>query len=351
MSYLQKITAVLFFSLVFVAEAMASNPLYTVDVKVDVTDVNASEAREKAMNSANRQAFEIIVKKITTSGQASELLRLSDKQILNFIKEMAVISEKSSNVRYIADLQVTVNEDILKSYLSEKEIKTVVEAASKVVIVPVFRNYESDKPLLWEENNPWRKAWESNPPRNSLVTVNSLKYMPEVTADAALAYDSVALETVRLNNNANDVYVLDAVFDGIDGLKISVSSLKNAVNAGEIIRIPGDRNQPEELFARAIDEVRMRIENKIKSQNIADSQMQSSIDVLYNYTALTDWINVEKSLKNIAYIRDLQLIAMTPGIVQFRIDFIGSEDKIMQSIRDKGMNLTAYESIYQLADN
>lgn len=348
MSYLKTFFAVLILSLAVSAEAAAADAVYTVDVSVDVTDVNAAKAREKAMTSANRKAFETVVRKLTTSQQAAPLLNLSDNQILNFIKEVSVVSEKSSNVRYIADLTVTINENILKSYMAEKEIQSVVAASSKVVIVPVFRAFETDKPLLWEDDNVWRKAWENKAPRNSLITITSLPYFGGINADAALSFNNEALETVRLNNNANDVYVADAVFDGIDGLKINLSSLNSSTNAVETIRVAGDRNLPDDLFARAIDEVSSKIENKIKIRNIAENQMQTSIDVIYNFSSLSDWVSAEKSIRSIPYVRNLQVTAMTTGKVQFRLEFVGTDEKMLQALRGKGLYLQEFSNFYQM---
>lgn len=343
--------ALIYVSLAVVWPAKAEESLYTVDVNVDVTDVNAAKAREKAMVSANRKAFEIVVRKLTTAQGASSLLALSDDKIINFIKEVSVVSEKSSNVRYIADLKVTISEPILKAYMNEKDISAVVATASKVIVIPVFREFEADKPLLWEESNLWRKAWENKQARNSLVSIrsipaNSISYA-EIDAEKALAFDAAALQDVALNNNASDVYVADAVYDGIDGLKVKLYSLKSN-NAGETISIPGDRNMRDDLFARAIDEISAKIENKIKAANIAENQFSSSIEVVYNFNSISEWIKTEKLLKTIAYVRKIQVEAMGANKVQFKLEFVGSDDKVWSALRAKGFNLKDYNGFYLL---
>lgn len=351
MSCLKFLFAVFAAVLAVVLPAQAEDSLYTVDVNVDVTDVNAAQAREKAMVAANRKAFETVVRKLTTSQGSSSLLRLSDDKIINFIKEVSVVSEKSSNVRYLADLKVTVSEPILKAYMNEKDIQSVVAAASKVVVIPVFREFEADRPLLWEDNNIWRKAWENKAPRNSLVKINSIPLTDisraEIDADKALAFDAQALQEVALNNNASDVYVADAVYDGIDGLKVKLYSLKSS-NAGEILIVPGDRNMSDDLFARAIDEVSSKIENKVKAANIAESQLMSSIEVVYNFNSISEWIRTEKSLRTIAYVRNIQVEAMGAGKVQFKLEFVGSDDKVWAALRNKGFNLKDYGGFYLL---
>lgn len=348
MFYLPRIAAGLLLAFLVCSEARAASSFYDVEVRVDVTDVNAAKAREKAMATANRKAFETVVGRLTTSRQASDLLGLSDQQLLNFIKEISVVSEKSSNVRYIADLLVTVNEDILKSYLSEKEVQTAVEASAKVTVIPVFHPFETDKPMLWEDENLWLKAWNERQSGNSPVSVTALKISSDISAEQAVVYDTEALESVRLNNNASDVYVLDAFYDGIDGLKIKMSSLKNADNAFETISVPGDKNQPEILFAQAVEAVSEHIENKIKEQNIAENQLLAGIDVVYDFSSLSDWVRTEKDVKSLPHVRDLSITAMTPGRVQFRLDYSGSDENISKELFSKGMVLKNYENIYQL---
>lgn len=94
--------------------------LYDAEISVDVTSENASVAREKAMSEANRQALMLVAGRLTTKEGASVLNHLNDNQVLNFIKEVTVESEKVSDVRYLAQLKISINGDILKAYLSEK---------------------------------------------------------------------------------------------------------------------------------------------------------------------------------------------------------------------------------------
>lgn len=136
---------------------------YNAEITVDVTAENASVAREKAMTEANRQAYTAVAKRVTTADGVRRLNELNDAQILNFIKEVSIISEKASNVRYIATLNVAVNEHILKTYMQENDIPFVIGSVANVLIIPTFREFKTDAPMLWEADNLWRKAWEQNP--------------------------------------------------------------------------------------------------------------------------------------------------------------------------------------------
>ncbi len=325
-----------------------TNPLYTAEILVDVTADNASIAREKAMSQANRKAFLAIAARLTTASNVSSLSQLTDKQILNFIKEVSIISEKASDVRYIANLNVVVNENIFKDYMREKSISYAVGSNANILVIPTFREFSSDKPVLWEDNNPWRKAWEEKPHQQGLITFLSLPNNPEnisaINADQALSFDGIALDKVGRLNGSADIYVADATYNGIEGLNITLRSYRNGTE--ETISVMGDRSP--QLFEDAITEVTARINSKMKQQDIVDSQQKLEITVLYKYNNIGEWIKLEKDLKTIGIIDLISVDAIGNGKVQFKIHFVGSEDKLLRALRDKYYNLKNFGSFYNI---
>ena len=116
-----KICYFLFWLTVFAFPGAAADNYFSI-VDVDVTDVNAAVAREKAMAQANRTAVNEAAAKYTDSKGMELVHSLSSEQILYFVKEATVLEEKSSNVRYIAELKVTVQDELLRQYLQEKGV-------------------------------------------------------------------------------------------------------------------------------------------------------------------------------------------------------------------------------------
>ncbi len=349
---LRKFFAYFFVSLFFCSVASAADNVYTVDVSVDVTAENAAVAREKAMSAANRKAFETVVRKITVSQADAVLSALDDGQILNFIKEVSVVSEKTSSVRYMADLKVAINEAVLKAYLREKEIGTVVEDTSRIMVIPLFREFDTDEPMLWESNNLWRQAWMQKGPSNSLVQIFSI---PESGANYALIdakkaerFDANALEQLMRQNDARDVYVLDAVYDGIEGLKVKMTSYRHSSNAYETIKIAGDRSLPEELFKKAVDEVNAKIENGIKKTSVVESQQSEEIVVVFSYNGLREWLAMESRVRDIPYVKKLFVDAMGNNKVQFRISFVGGFDNLQNALNSRFLTLKEYDGFYTL---
>ena len=256
--------ALMLFSSPLRAEDMS---LYDVEIRVDITAENASAAREKAMSDANRQAVMTFAGRLTTPEGTKVLDHLNNNQILNFIKEVTVEDEKVSDVRYMAKLKVTINADILKAYLSEKNAPFALVEESKIIIIPLFREFRTDSPLLWEENNPWRQAWINNPLTSGPIKISALgdEARQQITAAQALQMNGIILDQIAGNNQTRNIYIADATYDGIDGLEITLSSYANG--AQNVIKVPGIRSP--QLFMDGVQKVKEYLIGQAQQQTLA----------------------------------------------------------------------------------
>lgn len=317
----------------------AADERFTVDINVDVTDANASTAREKAMNEANRAAVLAVTKRISTAEGVSRMGSLNENQLINFIREVSVIEEKTSPVRYIAHLRIVLNEDMLKQYMKERDIPLLLAGGGKILVLPVFREFSSDKPMLWESANPWKQAWD-NADNTSAVTfvslpANAFNYSA-VSADQALALDGEALTKVIHANNASDAYVLDATYDGIEGLLVRASSYNGD---SQTIRVPGSRSSGAELFTHAVEAVKKQLEGQISAQNISENSLENSMIVLYNFNRLPEWATAEQALSNTPSINDVNVQAFTSNKAQLKLTYVGTEDKLIKLLNSQGYTL------------
>ncbi len=335
--------ALMLFSSPLRAEDMS---LYDVEIRVDITAENASAAREKAMSDANRQAVMTVAGRLTTPEGTKVLDHLNNNQILNFIKEVTVEDEKVSDVRYMAKLKVTINADILKAYLSEKNAPFALVEESKIIIIPLFREFRTDSPLLWEENNPWRQAWINNPLTSGPIKISALgdEARQQITAAQALQMNGIILDQIAGNNQTRNIYIADATYDGIDGLEITLSSYANG--AQNVIKVPGIRSP--QLFMDGVQKVKEYLIGQAQQQTLAVNTAAQEITVLYTYANLRDWVNLQKAIKSSSGVTDLTTDALGNGNAQFKIKFNGTFDRLQRALRDKRLNLTAYDGFYNL---
>ena len=319
--------------------AAAADERFSVDINVDVTDINASAAREKAMNEANKAAVLAVVRRISTAEGVTRMSALNANQLITFIKEVSVIEEKSSPVRYIAQLRIVLNEDILKQYMKERDIPLLLAGGSKILVVPVFREFSSDPPLLWENANLWKQAWDAatNTSAVSFVSLpaNAFNYAA-IDAQKALALDGEALSKIINANNASDAYVLDASYDGIEGLIIHAASY-NGDN--QTIRVPGARSSGAELFNKAVAAVKQQLESKISAQNISENALENTMTVLFTFANLAEWSLAEKALADTPVVNKVDIQAFASNRAQLKLTYTGSETKLNRLLNTQGYTL------------
>lgn len=327
----------------------ASLPTYSADVSVDVTAENAAAARDIAMNRANRQALTAIAANFTTREGLGVLNKLNDDQLLNFIKETTVLEEKTSNVRYLAKLRITANDQILRQYLQEKNVPLVVASSADVMVIPVFRENPDSSAQLWEQDNPWRLAWEQNPP-----TVGSVRFFsPEQknvpflsSADQALTFDAYLYQQLSSANNKGDVYLAEAYFTDIDTLTISV--VVPQTGQRQVFSVAGPRSS--ELFKQAVQETGLRISDQLKGRSIVTSNESDSITVLYKYDKLSSWLKNEEKISAITAVQNIEVNAIGNGKVQFKINFVGGLDTLRNALQTHHLLLTENQNYYTLLD-
>lgn len=326
----------------------AADERFTVDINVDVTDANASTAREKAMTEANRAAVLAVAKRISTAEGVARMGSLKENQLVNFIREVSVVEEKTSPVRYIAHLRIVLNEDMLKQYMKERDIPLLLAGGGKILVLPVFREFSSDKPMLWESANPWKQAWDSAANTSAVTFVslpaNAFNYS-SIDAEQALALDGEALSKIIHANNASDAYVLDATYDGIEGLLVRASSYNGD---SQTIRVPGSRSSGAELFANAVEAVKKQLEGQISAQNISENALENTMTVLYNFNHLPEWAAAEQALSNTPSINEVNVQAFANNKAQLKLTYVGSEDKLVKLLNSQGYTLRSRDSYYLL---
>ncbi len=322
----------------------AKDDRFSVNVSVDVTDKNAAIARERAMAEAHRAAFNQVAKKITSDESAQRLAALPAEQLVNFIREVSVLDEKSSAVRYIATLKVNVNEDLLKTYMKEQEMPFLVQGTSRILVIPVYEGGNGTPPLLWENENIWYNIWQNVSGENNVSFFPIPKTganMSAIDVGQALALDDEALGKIYNINGVDDVYVV-AVTPLSGGLQIRLHSYKNGTNAFE-----GLNTNTAEL-SEAARAVVSKIARQNRNAAVFQEKEQHEAVVLYDYEGLADMVNVENRLKEIPNILKLKTEAVSGNRAQYRLVYAGSPERLLQTLRAKHFILQDYDDFFVL---
>ncbi len=317
-----------------------SDDLYLINnIHVDVTDETAAIARNKAFDMAKEEAVHRAISRITLKYDAEKVPEISPDDISAYTKELVVNSEKSSGVRYIADINILVDSSSVETLLKKNSIPFTKHVKDSVLIIPVYYKAKGARPLLWEEQNPWLKAWQQNPPDNKLVPVAIP--MADVSDMNALKSTDVAeagaseLTKIAQIYGVNEVYIAKAT---LSDEKVEVVVRGINLSKLEDYTYTSFSTDTNDLY-NAVVRTGVEIEELWKESQVVQYNEISEIIIVSPIEGLQDWLKLKSKLEDISLVSGVYLQAMKRDLVQVKISFSGSLRMIKNNFAEKGMSL------------
>lgn len=329
---------VIFFSFFLSFNAFAEDMnIYVADVDINATAEDAAQAKEKALKEANRQALYAVINRISTADTTSMLDNLNDNQILNFIREVSVVSEKTVEARYIASLKITINAPVLKAYLTEKNAPISILPETNIIIIPVYKEAKAAKALLWEENNIWYNTWLDNTVDSGQITFHPIAKTENnqniLQAEDAIQLNGLSLDSVRRNSGINEIYIAEAV-QTAEKLEIILKS----ANAGQIFSKFYPAETPR-VLETAIKDIKAEILKRLQQQAKEIESAYNQLTIVFSYKTLKEWADLQKQLKEINVITKTNIDAFANHRVQISIEYTGTLEALKDKMALQNLNL------------
>ena len=325
--------------------AVYADVSFEAGVHVETEAENASAAKDAAMKKAHREAFLKVAARLTTIDNVTALDQLTDEQLLHFIQEVSVVAERSGVKTYQADLNVKINENLLKQYMQENNMIEVVSAPAQVLIVPIFSDTLYPDKVVWEDGNVWRQAWLDK----GLIKAGTYDFM--VVADnevnrkllSAEPIDTKTYHQLAAANRIKNIFSVDAVRAGGHTLVVIIKELSTGTE--KRIMVTSDDGEP---FDKAIAESVGYISSVMQGRTVSESMHQGKQVFVYYFDRLTEWLDMEKRLNNVPQIKNVRMLAMGGNQVKIEIEFSGSANRLKSSLRNAGIYLQIVDGNYIL---
>jgi len=309
-------------------------PRFEADISVDVTAKTVTEAKNKAVSQAIREGIGEIVSGISTESSVEEINKLNDNQLEHFITGVMVLMEKTSDVRYIADLRIGVDENLLKAYMAENNMPIVLAEDREIVVIPVLEKGDGNL-ILWEDDNVWRQAFLG---KKSLRKGNiELKLIEKNLGNIAM------IKTNRVYDLVDGEYQELAKFNQADAMYVLKYSLKDGKlyakaypSKDEKVLDIGDAT-PEIMVDKVFSLI--KAEKKVASTEEAGLSQPKQIDVVYSYTRLSEWMSLKQLLEDNTQVQDIKIISMANSKVHFSFLFSGVIERLQGSLATKGYKM------------
>jgi hypothetical protein len=335
------------------AAAQVRNLFEVTNVRVDEQAESAEAARQKALAAGERQAFEILLERITTPEDRAKLASTPQTAIQALIKDFWISEEKASRVRYIAVLNFNFRPPQVRELLRRSGVAFSTQPAPPAVIVPVLRSEAGT--MLWEEENPWRAAWlaEAGTPLRPLRLPGAAA--SPLSADQAIAGDAALLSRLAADEAAGEAIVAIAEIpppppDQPLELRISVNRLDQEGRKQTLPIVlqgrPGEETTA--LLKRGAREVALQLDAAWKGQTRITPKPTQVSAVEVKVADLADWLAIRRKMNGIAAIEGVNVVLYARNRVRINLVYGSKVEDLVNGLRAAGLALSTGEEPWTL---
>ena len=266
------------------------------------------------------------------------------------MRDFSVANERTSTVRYLADLTFRFNGDEVRRLLRGNKVGFAETRGAPVVVLPVFQEGDAE-PRLWLDDNPWRDTWASRRGDDGLVPMvvplGDLSDIAAIDAPRAQRADPEALRAIAALYGTEEVLVAEAAMSGDPEngsavLQVVSRQFRDGVSSvtlrDKLLQVDGEpMGGFLERAARRIDSA---VQQAWKRQNVLQFGNQRSIHVFVPLEGLDDWLNVRRRLHGVAAIQQSDLATLTRSEARLDISFVGDEQRLSRALERRDLYLS-----------
>lgn len=323
------------------ARAKPLNPYKVTGVGVDATEKSAQTAKRKALAEGWRKATAILLRRITLSRDHAKLPQVSDEDLPALKEGFEIDWEKTTRTSYRGEVTYRFRAAAVGRLLKEAEI-TYIETPSKPVLVLAIYQTGAAQ-YLWDEPNPWRRAWSKLDWRNGLVEFArpraDLTDLRTIDAAQAVAADKVALANIARAYGAGEVLISIARMDG-QVLNIEVRRFNVLAQTIKPFKKYSVSDPKEEVLVRAARVIASAYENAWKQSNLVVSGAEATITATAPLINLPYWIKLRNAIRSVRALRAHRVVSLTRQQAKIQLTYVGQPEQLQTALQQSDLVLT-----------
>ncbi|MEW5727112.1 MAG: DUF2066 domain-containing protein [Pseudomonadota bacterium] len=309
-------------------------------IDVDVTAANVTQAKEQAIADGQRQAFRLLLERLTAP---EDHPRLPAVDGIEYVRDFSVEQERSTAVRYLATLTVRFNPPAVRKLLRDAGINYAEPRGRSVVVVPVFQPAQG-KPVLWDDPNPWRAAWQRLGGGGLVpltVPPGDLSDVQAMAAEQALAGDPERMRALSEAHRGADVMVVAAgIQPGGAGVDVLLHTSANAPKPFDSVAYRlADGESMEQLLARAARDIQRAIDTAYKQPNLLQFDRAASLSALVPLSGFEQWLGVRDALGRVPQVRRWELVSLSKAEAAVILHIVGDQEQVRGALARQGLTL------------
>jgi hypothetical protein len=332
------LTATIFF-LFLTQDCFSEEDVFVIN-NIEIKEkIEVNFSRNKYINMAFKKAFQDLMPKILLSKDLKKANDIKMNKIKYLINSFQIVEEKYSNNEYNAVFKVSFNEFKVKKFLGDKNISFTESKKISAIFFPIlFINDEIEDFY----NNFFYKHWDETKIENELI--NFILPIEDLDDIFIIKKMKNKIEKLNLEEIVNKYDTKNYVFALIDynnkKLKIYLKTNLNSNESSKNISYKIDTLENEDRLNFILRDVKMKITDIWKQQNLVNISIPLVINVNYNYKNLKDLDKLKSKLKKITIIDQFFIDELSIKDSFFKIYYYGNPKNLKTELFNQGYILS-----------
>ena len=336
--------AALFAGLALSAPAMAAGSIFVVrGVDVEAAGESGQKACEAAYGQGQDRAWTKLIERIVPQADWGRVPQPAVEELTAFISGYEVSGEKRSTSKCIATMTYLFKGDLVKKYLREKGISYADRRGPSTLAIPLYETPEGTR--LWGDDNLWLSAFRAVKLENELIPVDA-PYGDDgdkaaIPPGAPLGTDWLSYKTIADKYGVKAVLVARATFASGE---VHVEADLVSETGAEHFTATGTGADERGALADAVRKLAATMGESWKAQAAIDNSISAALSVWAPYTSLAQRNDIEKRLRKVQNILELQISRVTISGMSIWLRYRGRNDQFEQALRQAGFGIYAGSS-------
>jgi hypothetical protein len=337
---MKRILTILFFLISNILYAVENNSseFSVIDLKINATERNATEARKIAMSSGQREAFNKMLEKMNIDSSNSILI--SDEDILKTITFMQIKDEKITNNSYRATINVEFSQDYIKYILNKYKITKDTRKLDSYLIIPIF---EDDEQVYYlDKKNKLLNSFNANISKADAMFVISENYFSEKIKISDIQSPSYSkFEGIIKFYNVNNLVVIEGKYSDTEtiDIKISIINPQKKIKRASLKYKIENLSNSNEAFNKITLKIIDYLNESTEKDETFESKERNTIYIFTNITSLNNFNEIDSLLKSNKNIISTETKVFSKKEVLYFVKFKGTLDDLIYLLESDGFSV------------
>jgi hypothetical protein len=332
---------------VFAAGPIETSPYAVQGVEIDVQDVSAAAAKDKALIDVQFKALVQLGTKMADAGIGAQLAQLGPRQVLPLLKSLSIEKEVISPGHYKGTFTVRFLPNRVKPLLANFGVRLPEEQGRPMLIIPVWTD-ENGQVQLWEDN-PWRQAWINLNATQAqiplVIPLGDVEDHETLAPSDVTSNNVVKLEAMRRRYDVKTLLIAFATSESLGGIHAQMvgSSPLGKINIDKVYT--ADSKATPDSAALAAERFQTLITEKFRSDQarvaaakiVAAGPQSLSVTVPFNFPS--EWNGLRARILAAPGVQNLDVNSLDISGASAQLFYSGNLDDLIVALQAVGLQL------------